>query len=172
MKLPLDLPRLVAGQLGRGPISLPVSIDIDMFLEYSELDDTELDLHELLREHRMIGHFYTVDDVTHLRPHLTDDQAWQVLQAIETSVQLAPEYGMSWDGIRDTADSLFPSREKAFVATVTVSIETDKVLSQDDAHQLYAEIERDINHRHRYVHARYDRSSLQTVDVPSQGGQS
>ncbi len=172
MKLPLDLPRLVADQLGRVTIDIPVTIDVGMFLEYSELDETELDLHELLRENRMIGHFYTVEDVQHLRPHLSEEQAWQVLQAIDKSVKVAPEYGMSWDGIRDTADSLFPKPEKAFVATVTVSIETDKVLSQEDAHQLYAEVTNDINHRHRYVHARYDRDSMQVFDVQSHGGQS
>jgi hypothetical protein len=171
MKLPINLPHLIEQQLGRTPIELPVTIDVGMFLEYSELDESELDLHELLRENRMIGHFYTVDDVRHLRPHLSDEEAWQVLQAIDKSVTIAPEYGMSWDGIRDTADSLFPS-DRAFVAKVTVSIETDKVLSQEDAHQLYAEVTNDINHRHRYVHARYDRHSMQVIDVPSHGGKS
>lgn len=172
MKLPINLPHLIEQQLGRTPIELPVTIDVGMFLEYSELDESELDLHELLRENRMIGHFYTVDDVRQLRPHLTDDQAWQVLEAIDKSVKLAPEYGMSWDGIRDTADSLFPAQEKVFVAKVIVSIETDKVLSQEDAHQLYAEVVNDINHRHRYVHASYDRNSMQVIDVPSHGGKS
>lgn len=170
MKLPINLPNLIEQQLGRNPIELPVTIDVGMFLEYSELDETELDLHELLREHQMIGHFYTVDDVQHLKPHLNEHQAWQVLQAIDTSVKLAPEYGMSWDGIRDTADAMFPP-STAYTGNVTVSIDTDKVLSQEDANQLYAEIAADISQRHRYVKAHYDRTSTHMVSTASQGGE-
>ena len=171
MKLPIDLPGMVAEQLGRSPIDIPVTVDVGMFLEYSELDESEIDIHELLHENRMIGHFYCIDDVLNLRPDLSFDQAWQILQTMEKSVALTPESGLSWDGIRNTADSLFPSTT-AYEGKVTVSIESDKVLSKEDAEQLYAEVVSDINHRHRYVHAKYERESMRIIHVPSEGDQS
>ena len=64
------------------------------------------DAHEFLAKHRMIGVVWCIDDVQEVRPDLTDDQAWEVLQAVERKHDA--EYGISWTTLEIVADDLFP----------------------------------------------------------------
>jgi hypothetical protein len=65
-----------------------------------------LDAHELLAKHRMIGVVWCIQDVREVRPDLTDDQAWEVLQQVERKHDA--EYGISWTTLEIFADDLFP----------------------------------------------------------------
>jgi hypothetical protein len=64
------------------------------------------DAHQLLAKHRMIGVVWCIEDVKEVRPHLTDDQAWEVLQEVERKHNA--ELGISWMTLEIFADDMFP----------------------------------------------------------------
>ena len=57
-----------------------------------------------------IAIIWSIDDVIQERPHLTHEQAMEVLE--EVSDRHDANYGVSWDTLRDTADSMFPKQDK------------------------------------------------------------
>jgi hypothetical protein len=63
-----------------------------------------LDVHELLATRRQIALVWSSDDVRAVRPDLTDDQCWDVLQAAKH--QHDALLGLSWDTLRCIADEL------------------------------------------------------------------
>jgi hypothetical protein len=67
---------------------------------------SKIDVHDLLRQRRQIGIIWSIEDVQAVRPDLTDDQAWKVLQ--ESERHLDCELGLTWDSIEYAADDLFP----------------------------------------------------------------
>jgi hypothetical protein len=69
-------------------------------------DDKLIDAHHLLAKHRMIGVFWCIQDVQEVRPDLTDDQAWQVLQEVQRKHDA--EFGISWTTLETVADDLYP----------------------------------------------------------------
>jgi hypothetical protein len=69
-------------------------------------DDEPIDAHKLLAKHRMIGVVWCIQDVQEVRPDLTDDQAWEVLQEVERKHDA--EYGINWTTLEIVADDLFP----------------------------------------------------------------
>ena len=77
------------------------------------LNKTDLsltDIHNWLNEHRQIAIVWCVEDVTTVRPHLTDDQAWEVLQRCDRIHDC--EIGLTWGLIEDIADDHFPNPTK------------------------------------------------------------
>ncbi len=60
-----------------------------------------------LNQHRMIAAMWSIEDLKHLRPHLTDDQAWEVLQQVHTR-QSRTLCGITRNSLRRAADKLFP----------------------------------------------------------------
>jgi hypothetical protein len=68
--------------------------------------DAPLDARELLAKHRMIGVVWCIDDVKNVRPHLTDDQAWHVLQQVGDTHDA--EWGITWTTLETVADDMFP----------------------------------------------------------------
>jgi hypothetical protein len=68
------------------------------------------DIHALLADRREIAVVWCVEDVQSVRPDLTDDQAWGVLQQVE-DVHDA-EWGISWTTLEDVAGDLFPKRKR------------------------------------------------------------
>ena len=50
----------------------------------------DVDIHELLAEHKAVALVFTIADVKKLRPDLTDEQAWEVLQMFESAVEDVP----------------------------------------------------------------------------------
>ena len=62
-------------------------------------------IHKLLHENRMIAHIWCLEDVEHVRPDLTENQCWEVLQRIEGN--LDAELGVTWETLRIAAESLF-----------------------------------------------------------------
>lgn len=67
----------------------------------------DIDIHALLAERKQIAHIWGIEDVQEVRPHLTDDQAWQVLQHVER--HLGSDLGICWETLRIAADDLFGS---------------------------------------------------------------
>jgi hypothetical protein len=63
-------------------------------------------VHDLLARHRQIAAIWAVEDVKGIRPHLTDDQAWEVLEQVGRKHDA--EYGISWTTLECVADDLFP----------------------------------------------------------------
>jgi hypothetical protein len=69
-----------------------------------------VDAHELLAKHRMIGVVWCIQDVQEVRPDLTDDQAWEVLQEVERKHN--SELGISWTTLEIFADELYPQSDR------------------------------------------------------------
>ena len=71
---------------------------------------TTIDIRELLKARRQVAVIWSIEDVRYLCPELTDDQAWEVLQACASSH--TRNYGITWEQIEITADLLFPAWAK------------------------------------------------------------
>src|SRR5271170_6099423 len=76
-------------------------------------DSTEFDanrhVRELLAKHHSIAAIWCTDDVRGVRPHLTEEQAWEVLQQVEDLHDA--EWGISYTTLETVADDLFPKRD-------------------------------------------------------------
>ena len=62
-------------------------------------------IRELLQRQRQVAVTWCIADVKHVRPDLTDDQAWEVLE--ECRDRHDCEWGFTWTFIGDVADELF-----------------------------------------------------------------
>jgi hypothetical protein len=65
-------------------------------------------LKQHLKQRRQIALVWTVDDVLSVRPDLSGDQAWTVLQLVDD--QHDASLGVTWETIEDAAQSLFPQK--------------------------------------------------------------
>jgi hypothetical protein len=65
----------------------------------------EIDIHEILAERRLIGLLWGIDDVQEVRPDLTEDQCWEVLQQVERREDAT--IGVTWDTLECIAHELF-----------------------------------------------------------------
>jgi hypothetical protein len=87
---------------------VPADIDLSMFLEFGDEDWThELDLKALLAKDRRIALMFDTEQVKTLRPHLDDDQAWEVLQQFESACEDFQEPML--ETIRQLADFAYPN---------------------------------------------------------------
>ena len=81
-----------------------------MTKDKASTDDQEpVDPRELLAKHRMIGIVWCIQDVQAVRPDLTDDQAWEVLQEVEHRHDA--DLGISWTTLEIFADERFPKSD-------------------------------------------------------------
>jgi hypothetical protein len=62
-------------------------------------------IHTLLAKQHQIAVIWDVDDVIATRPDLTDDQAWDVLQAVEQYHDAG--VGINWEVLEFQAEILF-----------------------------------------------------------------
>jgi hypothetical protein len=90
----------------------------DILIDYSDaaeilaIDDPvdgtlhkRLDVHQFLDTNREIAVIWEVDDVLVLRPELTDDQAWQVLQHAKRHHDAG--IGLNWESLEAAAEALY-----------------------------------------------------------------
>jgi hypothetical protein len=70
--------------------------------------ESEIDIQQLLRQRRQVAVVWCVEDVKHVRPDLTEDQAWQVLQQCYDKHDC--EWGFTWTYLQDVAADLFPKQ--------------------------------------------------------------
>ena len=68
------------------------------------MHDVDVDIHDLLADHQAIAIVWDISHVKDQRPDLTEEQAWQVLQAIEHDRFNDPML----ETIRHVADNLYP----------------------------------------------------------------
>ena len=68
--------------------------------------DVNLYVHDLLARHRRIAAIWAIEDVKGMRPHLTDDQAWEVLERVGDKHDAWG--GITWTTLEIVADDLFP----------------------------------------------------------------
>ena len=62
--------------------------------------------HWILHQDKQVACIWGVEDVQKLRPDLTNDQAWEVLQRVEHEHDA--DHGIVWNTLRHAADELFP----------------------------------------------------------------
>ena len=65
----------------------------------------EVDIPALLAKHRQVAVTWCCEDVKHVRPDLSDDQCWEVLQ--QGIDQHDCEWGFTWTFIKDIAEEMF-----------------------------------------------------------------
>jgi hypothetical protein len=65
----------------------------------------ETDIHELLAQRRLIAHIWGVEDVLEVRPDLSEDQCWEVLQSVDRHKDA--ELGINWQTLEIIAELLF-----------------------------------------------------------------
>jgi hypothetical protein len=63
-------------------------------------------VHQLLAKNRQIAAIWCIEDVKGVRPDLTDDQAWEVLQQVGDIHDA--EWGINWTTLETVADDHFP----------------------------------------------------------------
>ena len=66
---------------------------------------TDIDIHSLLAERHQIAIIWSAEDVQEIRPDLTLDQAWAVLQIVKKRHDCT--IGVSWEVIEFAAQRLF-----------------------------------------------------------------
>ena len=66
-------------------------------------------IYDLLYQSRQIAAIWAVEDVQIIRPDLTADEAWEVLQAAIHHHDC--NIGLQWGVFESVAESLFPERE-------------------------------------------------------------
>jgi hypothetical protein len=64
-----------------------------------------LDIHEILAERRQIAHIWSIEDVQGIRPDLSEDQCWEVLQHVDHYKDA--ELGITWLTLKMAAKHLF-----------------------------------------------------------------
>lgn len=97
----LNLHELLTEAIGGNTAYVPATIDVDEILEFSDIDEVETDLTTLLHQQQLIAHIWSIEDVQSVRPDLSADQAWEVLLAVEKSLDCTR--GITWDTIEMAA---------------------------------------------------------------------
>ena len=64
-----------------------------------------LDLHELLANRGQVALIWSIKDVQEIRPELSDERAWEVLDRVEHKHDAT--LGVTWDTLETVADDLF-----------------------------------------------------------------
>ena len=68
-------------------------------------DTSDIDIHALLAERRKIAAIWSIEDVQFIRPDLSQNRAWEVLQEVEHRHNA--ELGITWQILELVADDLF-----------------------------------------------------------------
>lgn len=106
-RITLNLRDTICEELQGTSLSVPAEIDIAELCDFNDLHEAELDLEDLLLTNRMIGQFWATGDLQNIRPDLSEEQAWQVLQ--QADGRQNPHDPISLEVLSRIAESLFPS---------------------------------------------------------------
>jgi hypothetical protein len=72
----------------------------------SEYLDVNRHVRELLAKHHSIAAIWCIEDVQGIRPDLSNEEAWDVLQDVDDHHDA--EWGISWTTLETVADDLYP----------------------------------------------------------------
>lgn len=100
-----DLPYLLHGGLRSELPKTPYNVSVLAVDDELGILTKPLDVKRLLDRQRQVAVIWEVDDVLVLRPELTDDQAWEVLQHSYDYHDAG--IGLNWESIATTAESLY-----------------------------------------------------------------
>jgi hypothetical protein len=90
-----------------GMVLVYASIDVlDLFETNDIPEEHEIDIHDALAERHAIALIWDSDQLLSHYPHLTDDQAWDVLQRCEREYKA--EHGLTWDDIAEVVSEDYP----------------------------------------------------------------
>lgn len=70
---------------------------------------TPPDVHVLLAQRKQVAIVWAVEDVLGVRPHLTVEQAWEVLRRCKRVHDC--NYGFTWELLEAVADDLYPAED-------------------------------------------------------------
>jgi len=73
----------------------------------SEEFDVNSHVRELLAKQHSIATIWSTDDVRGIRPDLTEDQAWEVLQQVDDIHDA--DCGINWTTLETVAEDLYPA---------------------------------------------------------------
>jgi hypothetical protein len=76
----------------------------------SKRDYSKIDIHDLLEQRHQVAVIWGTEDILEVRPDLTEDQAWQVLQRCYDKHDC--ELGFTWMFIEIVADEMFPHSDE------------------------------------------------------------
>ena len=65
----------------------------------------DIDIYALLAERKQIALIWSVEDVQEVRPDLTNEQAWEVLQQVKSDHDAT--IGVNWETLEWAAQDLF-----------------------------------------------------------------
>jgi hypothetical protein len=82
----------------------------------SESFDVTSHVRVLLAKDRMIAAIWSIEDVKGLRPDLSDEQAWEVLQQAEDIHDA--EWGINWTTLETVASDLFPEPDDSIKTAI------------------------------------------------------
>ena len=114
MKAKINVRNFLEDYAASGTLSAEARIAIEDLMEClasspeQEIDIEhafDIDIHEQLARNRQIAHIWGTEDVQDVRPDLSEEQAWEVLQTADR--QLDSEYGLSWSTLEIIAEDLF-----------------------------------------------------------------
>jgi len=75
--------------------------------DYKPEEFADQDIHDLLAKRRHVAVIWSIEDVLSVRPDLSYDQAWEVLQACRDRHDC--ERGFTWMFIECVAQEMFPA---------------------------------------------------------------
>jgi hypothetical protein len=106
MKIKINLYDALVDETGTNTAHLPVAIPMDEFVEYNDIREHEVDVHEALAEQRAIALIWDAEMLITHYPHLTEAQAWDILQGC--SMNYSAEQGLTWDDIAERVHEQYP----------------------------------------------------------------
>jgi hypothetical protein len=112
-KLNLDLADVLKQRYPRG-FHAPADIDIDGLIEFGDEDwehVLDIDVRQLLARQNAIALIWDADMLLSTYPHLTPEQAWEVLQQCERDY--SAEEGLTWDLVAEVVHDRFPDAPEA-----------------------------------------------------------
>jgi hypothetical protein len=80
--------------------------ELGELLTDTEPQDIDLYVHSLLAKHRKIAVIWSIEDVQGIRPYLTDDQAFEVLEQVGRKHDA--NWGICYITLQTVADDMFP----------------------------------------------------------------
>ena len=81
----------------------------DFIFDLDDATEDAIDIHAELKKQQKIAAIWVTDDVKEVRPDLTEDQCWEVLQKVDHKHDAAQ--GINWMVLEFWANDMFPRKK-------------------------------------------------------------